>query len=142
LTPKGDSAWNIAYLFESEEEKIEELSEFNWKINVRRLKVENLNLVMLGAKPHDIPVQALQIVDEKSLNSENLKISSFNIETRLQYDKNATQLWINYLGFKSNFGFVLRGLSGDFYIRGSGRNHPEYKTSAAGADGICFHRQT
>ena len=116
ITPKGDTAWNIAYIFESEEKKEEEPSEFNWKINVQRLKIENLNLVMLGSKPNDVPVQALQILTEENLNTENLKISSFNLETRVQYDKNAAQLWISHLGFRSNFGFDLKGLSGDFYI--------------------------
>jgi len=115
VSAKGDSVWNIAYIFESDEKK-EELSEFNWKINVQRLKIENLNLVMIGSKPADIPVQALQILIEKNFKIDNLKLSSFNLETRLQYDKNATQLWISYLGFKSNFGFELKGLSGDFYI--------------------------
>lgn len=116
ITLKGDTVWNIPYVFSSEEEKDEEPSEFNWKIVVQRLKIENLNFVMLGKKNGDIPVQVLQILDEKSFNTENLKISSLNLETRLQYDKNAAQLWISHLGFNSNFSFNLKGLSGDFYI--------------------------
>ena len=116
VTPGGDSVWNIAYIFESEEKKEEEPGEFDWKINVQRLRIEKLNFVMLGSKPGDIPIQALQIINEKSFNTGNLNISNFSIETRIQYDKNAAQLWINYLGFKTNFGFDLKGLSGDFYI--------------------------
>jgi len=116
ITPKGDTVWNIPYVFASDEKKKGETSEFNWKINVKRLKIENLNFVMLGKRNGEIPIQALQIMNEKNLNTENLKISSFNIETRLQYDKNAAQLWISHLGFNSNFGFDLKGLSGDFYI--------------------------
>ena len=43
-------------------------------------------------------------------------MTGLTIETRAEFDKNAVQLWIDHLGFKSNFGFDLKGLSGDFYI--------------------------
>ncbi|MCI0449172.1 MAG: translocation/assembly module TamB [Chlorobi bacterium] len=112
---KGDSVWNFAYLFSSED-TTKDTSEFEWKINVKRLRIENLNFVMLGAKPQELPVSAFSILPEESITTENLKISSFNLETSAQYDKNAVQLWIRHLGFNSNFGFNLNGLSGDFYI--------------------------
>ena len=112
---KDDSVWNFAYLFSSED-TTKDTSEFEWKINVRRLRIENLNFVMLGAKPQELPVSAFNILPEESITTENLKISSLNLETSAQYDKNAVQLWINHLGFNSNFGFNLNGLSGNFYI--------------------------
>ena len=115
LDSKGDSVWNFAYLFASED-TTKDTAEFDWKINVQRLRIENLNFVMLGAKPQDLPVSAININPSPSLTTENLKISSLTLETRVQYDKNSVQLWIDHLGFNSNFGFDLKGLSGDFYI--------------------------
>lgn len=112
---KGDSLFNFAYLFSSED-TTKDTSEFDWKINVKRLRMENLNFIMLGAKPQDLPIKDLKIPNAPSFTTDNLKISSFTLETRAQYDKNAIQLWIDYLGFNSNFGFDLKGLSGDFYI--------------------------
>ncbi len=115
LDSKGDSVWNFDYLFASED-TTKDTAEFDWKINVQRLRIENLNFVMLGAKPQDLPISAININPSPSLTTENLKISSLTLETRLQYDKNSVQLWIDHLGFNSNFGFDLKGLSGDFYI--------------------------
>lgn len=112
---KGDSVWNFAYLF-STEDTTQDSSEFEWKIDIQHLRIENLNFVMLAVKPQDIPITALNILPSKSLTTDNLKISSLTLETRAQYDKNAIQLWIDHLGFNSNFGFDLKGLSGDFYI--------------------------
>ena len=63
---KGDSVWNFAYLFSSEKKDTTK-SEFEWKINVVRLRIENLNLVMLGVKPQDLPVSALKISHGLSL---------------------------------------------------------------------------
>lgn len=115
LGNKGDSVWNFAHLFSSED-TAKDTSEFDWKISVHRLRIENLNLVMLGSKELDIPVSAINILPSSSLTTDNLKITGLSIETRAEYDKNAVQLWIDHLGFKSNFGFDLKGLSGDFYI--------------------------
>ncbi len=115
---KGDSVWNFAYLFSSEKKDTAK-SEFDWKISVERLRIENLNLVMLGAKPQDVPVSALKIAPSKSFDLDNLKISSFSIETSAYYDKNSAQLQIGYLGFNSNFGFDLKGLTGNFFLSGS-----------------------
>jgi TamB, inner membrane protein subunit of TAM complex len=112
---KGDSVWNFAHLFSSED-TAKDTSEFDWKISVHRLRIENLNFVMLGTKPQDIPVSAINILPEESFTTENLKINGLSIETRAEYDKNSVQLWIDHLGFRSNFGFNLKGLSGDFYI--------------------------
>ncbi|HMQ97755.1 MAG TPA: translocation/assembly module TamB domain-containing protein [Ignavibacteria bacterium] len=112
---KGDSLFNFAYLFSSED-TTKDSSEFEWKINVKRLRMENLNFTMLGAKPQDLPVKDLKIPNAPSFTTDNLRISSLTLETRAQYDKNAIQLWIDHLGFNSNFGFDLKGLSGDFYI--------------------------
>lgn len=112
---KGDSLFNFAYLFSSEDTS-KDSSEFDWKINVKRLRMENLNFTMLGAKPEDLPVKDLKIPNAPNFTTDNLKISSLTLETRAQYDKNAIQLWIDHLGFNSNFGFDLKGLSGDFYI--------------------------
>ena len=115
LNNKGDSVWNFAYLFSSED-TTRDTSEFDWKIDVKRLRIENLNFVMLASKPEDIPVSLINIAPAGSMTTDNLKISSLTLETRAQYDKNAIQLWIDHLGFNSNFGFDLKGLSGDFYI--------------------------
>jgi hypothetical protein len=112
----GDSVWNFAYLFESVEDTAQDTTAFAWKINVERLKIDNLNFVMLGAKPQDLPITQISIKNAPSFTTENLKISSLNLETKAYYDKDAAQLWINHLGFNSNFGFNLKGLSGDFYI--------------------------
>lgn len=112
----GDSVWNFAYLFESEKDTTTDTSEFDWTISVQRLKIENLNFVMLGAKPQDLPVSQISIKPSESFTLDNLKISNFNFETRAHYDKEAARLWISHLGFNSNFGFDLKGLSGDFYI--------------------------
>lgn len=111
----GDSLFNFAYLFSSKDTS-KDSSEFDWKINVKRLRMENLNFTMLGAKPQDLPVKDLKIPNAPNFTTDNLKISSLTLETRAQYDKNAIQLWIDHLGFNSNFGFDLKGLSGDFYI--------------------------
>lgn len=111
----GDSLFNFAYLFSSED-TTKDTSGFDWKINVKRLRVENLNFTMLGVKPKDIPIKDIIIQNSTNFNTDNLKISSLTLETRAQFDKNAIQLWIDHLGFNSNFGFALKGLSGDFYI--------------------------
>ena len=103
----------------SSEKKDTTKSEFDWKINVERLRIENLNLVMLGVKPQDLPVSALKIAPSKSLDLNNLKISAFTIETSAYYDKNSAQLQIGYLGFNSNFGFDLKGLTGNFFLSSS-----------------------
>jgi len=112
---KGDSLFNFAYLFSSED-TTQDSSEFDWKINVNRLRVENLNFTMLGSKPEDLPVKDLKVINAPNFTTDNLRINSLTLETRAQYDKNAVQLWIDHLGFHSNFGFDLKGLSGDFYI--------------------------
>jgi len=112
---KGDSLFNFAYLFSSED-TTKDSSEFDWKIDVKRLRVENLNFRMLGVKKQDLPITELPVDPAVSFTTDNLKISSLTLETRAQYDKNAIQLWIDHLGFTSNFGFDLKGLSGDFYI--------------------------
>ncbi len=112
---KGDSLFNFAYLFSSED-TTKDSSEFDWKIDVKRLRVENLNFRMLGVKKQDLPITQLPVDPAVSFTTYNLKISSLTLETRAQYDKNAIQLWIDHLGFTSNFGFDLKGLSGDFYI--------------------------
>jgi hypothetical protein len=111
----GDSLFNFAYLFQSSD-TAKDSSSFEWKININRLKIDNLNLTMLGSKPQDLPVKDLKIPNPTNFTTDNLKITNFNFETRAQYDKNAVQLWIEHLGFNSNFGFDLKGLSGDFYI--------------------------
>lgn len=112
---KGDSLFNFVYLFQSSDTTADS-SEFDWKINVQRLRIENLNFTMLDSKPQDMPVKELLIPTSQHFNTGNLKISNLVLETKAQYDKNAVQLWINHLGFNSNFGFDLKGLSGDFYI--------------------------
>ena len=74
---KGDSVWNFAHLFSSED-TTKDTSEVDWKISVHRLRIENLNFVMLGKKPQDIPVSAIRILPEASLTTENLKIDGSN----------------------------------------------------------------
>lgn len=111
----GDSLFNFVYLFSSED-TTKDTSDFEWKINVKRLRFENLNFTMLGSKPEDLPVKDLKVINAPNFTTENLRINSLTLETRAQYDKNAIQLWIDHLSFRSNFGFDLKGLSGDFYI--------------------------
>ncbi len=115
---KGDSVWNFTYLLSSEEEKPKTTTPFEWKISVNRLKIENLNLLMLGSKPQDGAglVSEINVIPSKNFDINNLKISSLNIETGIYYDSNSTQLQIRKLNFNSNFGFDLKGLSGNFYI--------------------------
>ena len=112
---KGDSVWNFVHLFSSEKEDTEK-TEFDWKINIERLRVENLNFVMIGNKLQDVPISGIKVLPSKILDINNLNISSLTLETSLYYDKNSTQLQIAYLGFKTNFGFDLKGFSGNFYI--------------------------
>lgn len=118
LNDKGDTAWNVGYLFETAKDSLDEAAEFDWTIKVERLRINNLNYVMYGALPYSAAVLN-EIKPEESITTENLKVSSFNFEARAQYDKNAIQLWIHHLGFYSNFGFDLHGLSGDFYLSAS-----------------------
>ncbi len=112
---KGDTVWNVLYMFETAKDTIDEATEFNWKIDVRRLRINNLNYIMYGALPFDASVLK-NIHPEKSITSENLKIGSLNFEARAEYDKNAIKLWIDQMSFNSNFGFDLKGLSGEFYL--------------------------
>lgn len=112
---KGDSLWNVLYVFETAKDTLDVATEFNWKIDVQRLRINNLNYIMYGALPWDASVLN-NIKPEKSITSENLKIGSLNFEARAEYDKNAIRLWINHFGFHSNFGFDLKGLSGEFYL--------------------------
>ncbi len=112
---KGDSVWNVIYLFETTKDSLDEATEFNWKIDVQRLRINNLNYIMYGALPYDATVLG-NIHPEKSITSENLKIGTLNFEARAEYDKNAIKLWINHMGFHTNFGFDLKGLSGEFYL--------------------------
>jgi hypothetical protein len=115
LDNKGDSVYNFVYLFSSEDTaKTEE--EFDWSINIKRLRIDNLNFLMLSNKPQNLPVNELNIGKSNNFNTDNLKITNFNFETKAEYNKNIIKLWINYLGFNTNFGFDLKGLSGDFYI--------------------------
>lgn len=118
LSDKGDTVWNAVYLFETAKDSVDEAAEFEWSIKVDRLRINNLNYVMYGALPYDAAVLN-NIKPEKNITTENLKISSFNFEAKAQYDKNAIQLWISHLGFFSNFGFDLHGLSGEFYLSSS-----------------------
>jgi hypothetical protein len=113
---KGDSVWNLDYLFSSDKEKDTTKIDFEWKINVDRLRIENLNFVMLGVKPQDVPINAIRINPSKSFDIDNLKISSLTLETSAYYDKNSAQLQIGFLDFNSNFGFDLRGLNGNFFL--------------------------
>lgn len=112
---KGDTVWNVLYMFETAKDSIDEATEFNWKIDVRRLRINNLNYIMYGALPYDASVLK-NIHPEKSITSENLSIGSLNFEARAEYDKNAIKLWIDHMSFNSNFGFDLKGLSGEFYL--------------------------
>lgn len=115
VNDKGDSVWNVIYLFETAKDSVDEATEFDWKITVERLRINNLNYVMYGALPYDANVLT-NVVPEKSITTENLRVSAFNFEAKAEYDKDAIKLWINHLGFHSNFGFDLKGLSGDFYL--------------------------
>jgi hypothetical protein len=115
---KGDSVWNVIYVFETAKDTLDVATEFNWKIDVKRLRINNLNYIMYGALPYDASVLN-NIHPEKSITSENLKIGALNFEARAEYDKNAIKLWIYHFGFHSNFGFDLKGLSGDFYLSSS-----------------------
>lgn len=118
INDKGDSVWNIVYAFETAKDSVDEAAEFNWKIDVQKLRINNLNYVMYGALPYDAAVLN-NIKPEKSITSENLKIGTLNFEAKAEYDKNAIKLWIHHLGFKTNFGFDLKGLSGEFYLSSS-----------------------
>src|SRR5688572_16975970 len=75
---RGDSVWNVIYLFETAKDSLDEATEFNWKIDVQRLRINNLNYVMYGALPYDARVLN-NIHPEKSITSENLKIGSLKI---------------------------------------------------------------
>ncbi len=112
---KGDTVWNVLYMFETAKDSIDEATEFNWKIDVRRLRINNLNYIMYGALPYDASILK-NIHPEKSITSENLSIGSLNFEARAEYDKNAIKLWIDQMSFNTNFGFDLKGLSGEFYL--------------------------
>ncbi len=116
VNEKGDTVWNYAYLFSSEEEKEKDESEFEWKIIVDRLKIEELNFVMLAKKEFDVPLSSLKIKDESTMNLDNLKISNLSLETFVEYDKNATHLNITQFSFKSNFNFDIKGFTGDFFV--------------------------
>ncbi|MCC6866597.1 MAG: translocation/assembly module TamB domain-containing protein [Ignavibacteria bacterium] len=118
VTNKGDTTWNIIYLFESAKDTVEKSEEFDWKIDVKRLRINNLNYIMYGAMPYNASVLN-NIKQEKSLTTENLKIGSFNFEAKAEYDKNAIKLWIDQLSFNTNFGLDLKGLSGEFYLSSS-----------------------
>lgn len=116
LDAKKDSVWNFIYLFSKEEKEEVEEKEFDWKIKVDHLRISNLNFVMLGSKPFNVPVSVLKIDSVTSLNTEYLKVSSLNLETDVYIDNNSKQFKISHLNLKSNFGFDLLGLSGEFYI--------------------------
>ena len=118
INDRGDSVWNLAYVFETAKDSLDEATEFAWKIDVKRLRINNLNYIMYGALPYDATVLN-NIHAEENITTENLKIGSFNFEARAEYDKNALKMWIYHLGFHSNFGFDLKGLSGDFYLSSS-----------------------
>lgn len=118
VNDKGDSVWNIVYAFETAKDSVDEAAEFNWKIDVQKLRINNLNYVMYGALPYDAAVLS-NLKPEKSITSENLKIGTLNFEAKAEYDKNAIKLWIHHLGFHTNFGFDLKGLSGEFYLSSS-----------------------
>jgi hypothetical protein len=115
INDKGDSVWNVIYMFETAKDSVDEATEFNWKIDVKRLRINNLNYVMYGALPYDASVLN-NIHPEKNITTENLKIGSLNFEARAEYDKNAIKLWIDQMSFNTNFGFDLKGLSGEFYL--------------------------
>lgn len=115
INDQGDSVWNVIYMFETAKDTLDAATEFNWKIDVKRLRINNLNYVMYGALPYDASVLK-NIKPEKSITAENLKIGTLNFEARAEYDKNAIKLWIHQMSFHTNFGFDLKGLSGEFYL--------------------------
>jgi len=118
IDDKGDSVWNVIYMFETAKDTLDEAAEFDWKIDVKRLRINNLNYVMYGALPFDASVLN-NIKPEKNITTENLKIGTLNFEARAEYDKNAIKLWIDQMSFHTNFGFDLKGLSGEFYLSSS-----------------------
>ncbi len=118
VSPKGDTLWNLAYLFESDKETDTAKSEFDWKVTVKRLRINSLNYVMYGSLPYDASVRD-NIKPEKNLTTGNLKISNMNFEAKAEYEKNAVKLWIDQLSLNTNFGFDLKGLSGEFYLSAS-----------------------
>jgi hypothetical protein len=115
IDDKGDSVWNVIYMFETAKDSVDEATEFNWRIDVKRLRINNFNYVMYGALPYDASVLN-KIHPEENITTENLRIGSLNFEARAEYDKNAIKLWIDQMSFNSNFGFDLKGLSGEFYL--------------------------
>lgn len=118
-TPSGDSLWNYQYVFATDEKKEEEVSEFNWKIIAERVMIEDLNFRMLASRQHDIPVTELIQKDEDFLIADNFSINGFNLECSLEYSKDVMKLFLYHLGFRTNFGFTMRGMSGDFYVSDS-----------------------
>ncbi|MCX7877594.1 MAG: hypothetical protein N2510_03015 [Ignavibacteria bacterium] len=118
-TASGDSLWNYEYVFKTEKEEDEEVSEFEWKIIAERVLIENLNFRMLAYKKYDIPVTDILQQTEEFLNSDNLAVNSLNLECKAEYSSDAIKLLIHHMGFGSNFGFLMKGMSGEFYISDS-----------------------
>jgi len=107
-------AWNFSNLF-SPSTDTSAAADFNWKIYVNSLRIENGKFRILDTIPSK-PLWALEWEKQNEFSFNKLNISDFELDISGEYSKSIKKLNLRNLSFNSNTDFHLKNLAFDAYI--------------------------